>query len=43
VQDVQVSDPRGRAWTLQDGSDIYTISINEAGDWVALSIFVSKG
>jgi hypothetical protein len=43
VQDVQVSDPKGRAWTLQSGSDIYTIGINDAEDFIALTIFVSKG
>lgn len=43
VQDIQVSDPRGRGWTLQDDEDVYTISINDEGDGVALAIFVTKG
>lgn len=43
VQDIQVSDPKGRAWTLQDGSDVHTISISDEGDGVALTIVIAKG
>lgn len=43
TQDVVVSDPPSRAWTLQDGEDTITISVSETGDRVAVLVIVIEG
>lgn len=40
IQRTEVSEPAGHAWTVQDDEKVYTISINDAGDFVALLIIV---
>jgi hypothetical protein len=43
IQRVEVSDPAGHAWTVQDGEKIYTISTNDVEDFVALLIVIVSG
>ncbi|MGD2101872.1 MAG: hypothetical protein PVG83_06510 [Acidimicrobiia bacterium] len=40
IQRAEVSEPAGHAWTVQDDARTYNISINDAGDFVALLIIV---
>ena len=37
------SNPLSVAWTLEKGSDTYTISISEAGEQTIVSLFVTEG
>ena len=43
TQRIETTDPKGNGWTLQNGDDSYTISLNDGGESVFLLIFVIEG